>query len=530
MSECLPLIKKIPVTSDVLALFEGLSSRPYSFLLDSGLIVPELARYSIMGADPFLVLRSRGKRLWLERDGKSTSLVGHPLVKLKNLLARYRLAPGSHPLSFGGGAVGYFSYDLGRVLEKLPALAADDLHTPDLCLGFYDVVTVIDRVAEEVWVVSTGFPETNPAAAEQRARKRLAETCTLLIREQGKQIEPKQRKVAPILAIAEPPQPVLPQSWAGDAPRAVPRTDDSSLKKYPGSEGAPPVLSAHFDEAGYCGAVQRVKEYIAAGDIFQANLSQRFSLPRVTEPWPLYRRLRAINPAPMAAYLNFGEFQVVCSSPERFLKVNGRQVETRPIKGTRPRGQDPASDARLREELWKSAKDRAELVMIVDMERNDLGRVCRPGSVRVPELYRLEEYATVFHLVSIVEGELAPGRDVVDLLAAAFPGGSISGAPKVRAMEIIEELEPVRRGIYTGSIGYLGFDQNADLNIVIRTLIFKGDQIYFQVGGGITIDSDPYREYVETLDKARALVRALGLDDRQAFASLQVKPAVEKGR
>jgi len=528
MSVYLPLIKKIPVTSDAITLFEGLSSCPYSFLLDSGLLVPELGRYSIMGADPFLVLRSRGKRIRLEREGKSTSCVGHPLARLKNLLARYRLAPGSHPLPFGGGAVGYFSYDLGRMLEKLPALAKDDLHTPDLCLGFYDIVTVIDRLTEEVWVVSTGFPETNPAAAEQRARKRLAETCALLTRAQREQKD--QRKAAPGLAKAESPQPVPSPAGAEDNPGTAPRTDDSSSKNYPGRGGASPVLSAHFDEAGYCRAVQRVKAYIAAGDIFQVNLSQRFSLPRVTEPWPLYRRLRAINPAPMAAYLNFGEFQVVCASPERFLKVNGRRVETRPIKGTRPRGQDPASDARLREELWQSAKDRAELVMIVDMERNDLGRVCRPGSVRVPELYRLEEYATVFHLVSTVEGELAPGRDVVDLLAAAFPGGSISGAPKVRAMEIIEELEPVRRGIYTGSIGYLGFDQQADLNIVIRTLIFKGDQIYFQVGGGITIDSDPSLEYAETLDKARALVRALGLDDRQAFASLQVKPAAEKGR
>ena len=482
-----PLIKKIPVAADELTLFAGLAPRPYSFLLDSGLSVPGLGRYSLIGADPFLVFHSRGKRLWVERKGAGCLAFGHPLSKLKELLASYRLAPGSCPFPFCGGAAGYFSYDLGRVLEKIPSQAADDLQTPDLCLGFYDVVTVVDRVQEEVWVVSTGFPETAPAAARRRAAARLAETCRLFT--------------------GEPP-----------------RIESVSPGNPPGGGSAAPVLCAHFDEAGYCRAVQRVKDYIAAGDIFQVNLSQRFSLPRIIEPWLLYRRLRAVNPAPMAAYLNFGDFQVVCASPERFLKVTGRRVETRPIKGTRPRGKDPASDARLKEELWNSAKDQAELVMIVDLERNDLGRVCHPGSVRVPELYRLEEYATVFHLVSTVEGELAPGKDAVDLLAAAFPGGSISGAPKIRALEIIEELEPVRRGIYTGSIGYIGFDGNADLNIVIRTLLFKGD-IYFQVGGGITIDSDPDQEYVETLDKARALVRALGLDDRQVFRSLAVKPA-----
>lgn len=493
----LPLLQKLPLEADVPALFEGLSSRPYSFLLDSGLLVSGLGRYSLMGADPFLVMRSRGKRIWLERQGKKTALAGAPLQKLKTLLNRYRFLPVGSPLPFCGGAVGYFSYDLGRILEKLPSTAEDDLRTPDLCLGFYDAAAVVDRAAEEVWAVSTGFPETNSGAARRRAEERLAEISRLLTAG-------------------------LRQGREGDA--FFPAPEDGALR---GDKGEF-ALSAHFDDADYCRAVRRVKDYIAAGDIFQVNLSQRFSLPRVVEPWPLYRRLRAVNPAPMAAYLNFGEFQVVCSSPERFLKVEGRRVETRPIKGTRPRAKDPAEDARLREELWNSEKDRAELVMIVDMERNDLGRVCRPGSVRVPELYRLEEYATVFHLVSTVEGELAPGKDVVDLLAAAFPGGSISGAPKVRAMEIIEELEPVRRGIYTGAIGYLGFDGNADLNIVIRTLIFKDDRIYFQVGGGITIDSDPLAEYVETLDKARALVRALGLDDRRAFASLEIRPAAKR--
>jgi len=495
----LPIFQKLSLEADVPVLFAGLSSRPYSFLLDSGLLVPGLGRYSLLGADPFLVLRSRGRRIRLERRGESIVAAAHPLQKLKSLLNSWRLfPPAGFPLPFCGGAVGYFSYDLGRVLEKLPSSAVDDLQTPDLCLGFYDAAAVVDRATGEVWAVSTGLPETDPAVAGRRAERRLAEITRLL------------------------------SAGAGRTGEGGPRLCASGEGAFCRGEEKF-ALAAHFTEADYCRAVQRVKDYIAAGDIFQVNLSQRFSLPRVVEPWPLYRRLRAINPAPMAAFLNFGEFQVVCSSPERFLKVTGGRVETRPIKGTRPRSADPAEDRRLREELWSSAKDRAELVMIVDMERNDLGRVCRPGSVRVPELYRLEEYATVFHLVSTVVGELAPGKDVTDLLAAAFPGGSISGAPKVRAMEIIEELEPVRRGIYTGAIGYLGFDGNADLNIVIRTLIFKGGRIYFQVGGGITIDSDPLAEYVETLDKARALVRALGLDEGRAFASLEIRPAAKRG-
>ncbi len=271
-----------------------------------------------------------------------------------------------------------------------------------------------------------------------------------------------------------------------------------------------PRLTSHFTLAAYCKAVERVKEYIAAGDIFQANLSQRFASPLSFSPWMLYKRLRSINPAPFAAYLSYPELVIASASPERFLKVKHGVVETRPIKGTRPRGKDPEEDRRLRTELLSSAKDRAELTMIIDLERNDLGRVCSFGSVHVPELIVLEEYPTVFHLVATVRGTLAPGKDLVDLLKATFPGGSITGAPKIRAMEIIEELEPVTRGVYTGAIGDLGFDGSADLNIVIRTFIIKDGWAYFQVGGGIVADSDPEMEYWETIHKGRALMLALG--------------------
>jgi para-aminobenzoate synthetase component I len=270
------------------------------------------------------------------------------------------------------------------------------------------------------------------------------------------------------------------------------------------------ALRSSFTHAGYLDAVARVREYVFAGDIFQANLSQRFEAPLTEPPWTLYRRLRTRNPGPFAAFLDYPEVAVLSASPERFLRVkeDGR-VETRPIKGTRPRGLGPEHDAALGQALTESAKDRAENLMIVDLMRNDLSRVCAPGTVRVPELFAIEKYATVHHLVSTVIGTLAAGRDPLDLLRAAFPGGSITGAPKVRAMEIIAELEPVQRGIYCGTIGYWSVTGALDTSIAIRTAQVLGDRIYFGAGGAIVADSDPVQEYRETLDKARGMIETL---------------------
>jgi len=270
-------------------------------------------------------------------------------------------------------------------------------------------------------------------------------------------------------------------------------------------------LRSNFTHDEYIKAIESAIEYIANGDIFQVNLSQRFESKLTVDPYALYLRLRGISPSPFACYLNFGEVTVAGASPERFLYLDGDTVETRPMKGTRPRGRSQVEDELLSDELLNSEKDRAENIMIVDLERNDLGRVCEYGSVKVKDLCTLEKYATVFQLTSTVTGRLRYGKGSVDLLKAAFPGGSVTGAPKVRAMEIIDELEPTRRGIYTGSVGYLGFDGCIDLNIVIRTFVIQDSKVYFQVGGGIVSDSDPREEYQETLDKARALVSALGL-------------------
>ncbi|HEY8257585.1 MAG TPA: aminodeoxychorismate synthase component I, partial [Gemmatimonadales bacterium] len=357
-------------------------------------------------------------------------------------------------------------------------------------LGLYDWVIAWDHRLGTAWLVSTGIPEEGRDRG-QRARERLAMVRDRLTRS------------APATgASGEGGWPLAREPRPGPAP------------SYPvmGIENAEDIgLRSTFTHRGYLDAVARVREYIIAGDIFQANLSQRFQAPAPVSPFDLYGKLRRRNPAPFAAYLGFGEVAVLSASPERFLSLDekGRHVETRPIKGTRPRGLGPMHDAALGRALSESDKDRAENVMIVDLLRNDLSRVCRPGTVRVPELFALEQHPTVHHLVSTVVGELEPGADAVALLRAAFPGGSITGAPKVRAMEIIAELEPTRRGVYCGSVGYIATSGAMDTSIVIRTYVGLGGQVYFQAGGGIVADSDPELEYRETLDKARALIEVL---------------------
>jgi para-aminobenzoate synthetase component 1 len=379
-------------------------------------------------------------------------------------------APGLPP--FQGGVAGYIGYDYGAVLERVPPTRYDDLALPDVMLGVYDWVIAWDHQAGAAWLISRGEPERRRMVLERLSSG-----------------EP--RAARPVTAA---------EAW----PRGA------GAPAYVSDAAADIGLRSTFTHRGYLDAVGKVREYIVAGDIFQANLSQRFQARLREPPFELYRRLRRRNPAPFAAYLAFGEVTVLSASPERFLRLDpDGQVETRPIKGTRPRGLGPMHDAALGRALAESVKDRAENVMIVDLLRNDLSRVCRPGSVRVPELFALEQHPTVHHLVSTVLGELEPGADAVDLVRAAFPGGSITGAPKVRAMEIIAELEPTRRGVYCGSIGYLSASGALDTSIVIRTFVLRDGELYFQAGGGIVADSDPELEYRETLDKAAGLIATL---------------------
>jgi para-aminobenzoate synthetase component 1 len=393
--------------------------------------------------------------------------------------------PGLPP--FQGGAAGYVAYGWSRALERLPLPRCDDLALPDVVFGVYDWVLAWDHDTSSAWLISTGLPETASARRAQRASSRAA-----AVRERLR---------------------------SADSPRAVvpPRRDTRHLAQQAPSHAMVGgwwhpnlALRSSFTHDGYVEAIARVREYILAGDIYQANLSQRFEAPLSEPPWTLYRRLRCINPAPFAAFLDFPDVVVLSASPERFLRVDaGGHVETRPVKGTRPRGLGPEHDAALGAALEESAKDQAENLMIVDLMRNDLSRVCAPGSVHVPELFTLERYATVHHLVSTVVGELAAGMDALDLLRAAFPGGSITGVPKVRAMEIIAELEPSERGVYCGTIGYWSLTGELDSSIAIRTAVAQAGRVYFSAGGGIVADSDPEQEYRETLDKARGLIDAL---------------------
>jgi para-aminobenzoate synthetase component 1 len=466
-----PLIEEIDTNISSLGVFGLLRKERFSFFLDSGMDPQKLGRYSFIGCNPFLVLSSYGREVTLTEGTKKRHLNGNPFDMMNHLLETYRLDTCSSPLPFIGGAVGYFSYDLCHMIERLPNTAVDDLKLPECYFGFYDVVLAFDNLQGKVYIVSTGFPELGEEERLLRARERLNEMKATLAQVSLSDTE------------------VLFTSTSAPV-------DKISLK-------------GGFTHEEYVNAVNKCRQYIIAGDIFEVNLSQRFEAELAITPYELYRRLRQINPAPFACYLGFDEVTVVGSSPERFLRVQGDWVETRPIKGTRPRGKTPAEDKRLANELLSSAKDRAENIMIVDLERNDLGRVCRYGTVRVTELAILEVFPTVFHLTSTVVGRLREDKNSIDLLKATFPGGSITGAPKVRAMEIIDELEPTKRSVYTGSIGYLSFNGNIDLNIVIRTFLVKGEKAYYQVGGAVVYDSDPEAEYQETLDKARALVDAL---------------------
>jgi len=451
--------REVEPPSDFGAALRNLACGAHPFLLESGIVMPRLGRYTLMGCDPFLVMTTRGRRVRLRRGEEVEEFEGNPFHVLRGLLERYGM-PQQDETLFTGGAVGYLSYDLGSFVERLPCTTLDDIGLPELYLAFHDTALIVDHAEGRAWIV----------AAELGVKGRSSA---------GERMESLRRRVA------------------GEA--AAPRLP----------EAAPAEVTCNFTKREYMRAVQRTKDYIASGDIFQANISRRFETALVLPPEELYLRLRAINPAPMAAYLQFDEGAVISASPERFLKVRGRRVETRPIKGTRPRGATAEEDRALAEELLGSAKDNAELAMIVDLERNDLGRVCSYGSVRVTEARVLESHPTVHHLVATVEGRLHEGRDLVDLLKASFPGGSITGAPKIRAMEIIDELEPTRRSVYTGAIGYLGFDGNADLSIVIRTFLAAGGRLYFQAGGGIVADSLPEMEYDETTHKARALLEAV---------------------
>jgi para-aminobenzoate synthetase component I len=464
-----PLVEELAPAPDPWEVCLRLSSLPHLLFLDSAGDHPGLGRYSYVTADPFD---------WLRAPNQGST---DPFAVLQERLSRWRTQPVAELPPFQGGAAGLFGYDLCHHIERLPRPRRDEFQAPDMAVGFYDWVVAFDHSQGRAWIVSTGLPETDPTKRRNRAVERLV-SAKRLLKEGGAVRLPSSR--------AEASHNVL---------------DPGRLYPLSGLKG----VYSNFDRPGYLAAVRRAVEYVHAGDCFQVNLSQRLLHVADLHPLELYRRLRERNPAPFAGYFDLGDFVIASASPERFLRVEDGEVETRPIKGTRPRGATPQEDRRRIDDLLHSAKDRAENVMIVDLMRNDLGRVCAYGSVRVPAVCRLETYEHVHHLVSEVRGRLRPGLGPVDLLRAAFPGGSVTGAPKVRAMEIIAELEPTARGPYCGSLGYIGFDGSMDMNILIRTFTVGRGWMQFPVGGGVVADSVPEEEYAETLHKAEGLLRAL---------------------
>jgi len=445
---------------DPVQAFAPWAGRPWSVLLDSAQQDGARGRYSYICITPFQTLQVRDGSMFL--DGARHS--GCPFDCLEAMLAHHGQPAMNGLPPFQGGAAGYMGYELARLLENVPVLGVDDMRLPDMAVGFYDQIIAFDGLARRAWIMARDI-----GAADARPR-----------------YDRLRAGIAAARANKPPPPPEIfdINGW-----------------------------SANFSRGAYERGVARVIAYILDGDIFQANIAQRFTINLGVDfdRFNFYQRLRDVNPAPYAAFMEMGEFAIASSSPELFLKLAGGKVEARPIKGTRPRGKTPEQDRDLAQALMASEKDRAENVMIVDLLRNDLSRVCMDASVETPSLCELESFASVHHLVSAVTGKLRPGCGAVDVLRAAFPGGSITGAPKIRAMQIIAELEPHIRGPYCGSMGYIGYDGGMEMNIAIRTIAFNAHQAVFHAGGGIVADSDPAAEYAESLDKARALFTAFGL-------------------
>ncbi len=483
-----PLVLSLPLPgTDAHELYRRIAvpGRP-SFLLESGKGGEAIARYSFLGSDPYLVLTGKDEQYELRSHDGRTHYQGDPFTALAALLRASRIArPDGFP-PFFGGAVGFISYDAVRRFERLPSQASDDLQLPDLQFAFVDLLAALDHHEQTLHLIFA--PPLDRLLGEPR-QKLYREGCDRLAELEARLSVPSQ------LGIEVP---------------------------HPGQFTITPDQS----RANYMQRVSQCQEYICAGDIYQANLSHRFTTD-LAAPSPdfaplgrrnavgegiaslLYHRLRSVNPSPFSALLEFDELTLVSSSPERLVRLQGRRVDTRPIAGTRPRGLTRVEDRRLVEELLSNRKERAEHLMLVDLERNDLGRVCRYGTVKVEEFMVVERYSHVSHIVSNVVGDLHEKFDGFHLIRAMFPGGTITGVPKIRCMEIIEELEPVRRGPYTGSLGYLSWSGDLDLNIIIRTLVLTGGRAYLQVGSGIVADSDPASEYNETLYKAEALMQAL---------------------
>jgi len=450
------LIAPLPYFSDSAELFSACVDKAWAVFLDSGFPHSNQGRYDIIAAEPVCTLVTHGEITEITRNGTTLKSTENPFDLVKQQLCSFpcfRLEAGLDDLPFNGGAIGYFAYDLARRLEALPAMAEDAEHIAEMAVGIYEWAVIVDHHRQKSYLVGN---------CDQQKRQDLISQFSQL--------------------------PVRPDYHAFKVASEI---------------------KSNMDKDAYVHAFNRIKHYLKEGDCYQVNLAQRFVADCEGDPWTAYQTLRKLNAAPFSCYLNLPEVQVLSSSPERFLKLTDGVVETKPIKGTRPRKPDYAEDQQQIKNLEASTKDRAENLMIVDLLRNDISKTCKSGSVKVPVLFDVESYATVHHLVSTVTGILADNQHALDLLKSCFPGGSITGAPKIRSMEIIEELEPNRRGVYCGAIGYIGFNGNMDTNIAIRTLVHSENTIRFWAGGGIVNDSVAEEEYQESFDKAAAMLDLL---------------------
>lgn len=456
------LITELHYQSDSSILFDALADEQWAVFLDSSQPAGIQGRYDIIAARPHTRITTQNDETKVETWSDRYTVSADPFLILKEHLVKKKKY--ENKLPFIGGALGLFSYDLGRHIEKIPELAEDDIALPEMKVGIYPWSVVVDHKKSKTYLLGD--------KDDTQTRRNWADLEAFF----------KSKK---------------------------------SLKNRENFR-AKNKINSNFDQSAYAAAFAKIKNYIYEGDCYQVNLAQRFDAAVEGDPWLAYQLLRTINPSPFGAYMNYPDFQVLSNSPERFLSVKDKIVQTKPIKGTRPRGKNKLEDKTLQEELIASKKDQAENVMIVDLLRNDISKNCALGSVQVPKLFDIESFPNVHHMVSTITGKLHEQRSALDLLRGCFPGGSITGAPKLRAMEIIEELEPHRRGIYCGAIGYIGFDGNMDTNISIRTIVHKNKKMYFHAGGGIVSDSDVDAEYQETFDKAAAMMKLF--DEKNNYA------------
>jgi len=471
----------IPVYREILADFDTplsaflkIDEGDYSYLLESVEGGEHMGRYSFLGSDPAFMIQSKGKKITVIDNGekKEYTTQEDPITEIKTIMEKFQFVPIEGLPRFCGGLVGYFGYDIVRFIEELPDENPEDFDVPDMQFVLTDTILIFDHVDHKIKVVSNAFIDGSPSSVYETAVKKI----DVII---GK-----------LKGISN-----------------MPEQEDKSVKEY--------KTESNFTEKEFCENVEKAKEYIRAGEAIQLVISQRLERRTDVDAFSIYRALRSINPSPYMFYLKFGDFKVIGSSPEILVRCENDVVEVRPIAGTRKRGIDEAEDRSLEKELLDDPKEKAEHVMLVDLGRNDIGRVCEYSTVKVKELMMIEKYSHVMHIVSDVVGKLGKEKDVYDLIRATFPAGTVTGAPKVRAMELIDELENTRRGLYAGSVGYISFSGNMDLCITIRTILMKDDIAHIQAGAGIVLDSVPENEYQETLNKAKAMIKAIEFAEKR---------------